>query len=195
MRNDETIDKYKNFAKILVMKPRKGFTLLELLIVIFIIGLLLSMQVPNFRLIRERARQTSVKANMRYVQVAIETYFLERGYYADDFYEDGYGYIFPGGVYEQKLGKFPTNPYTGQEMTPEDFNEEDYDSKEECADTREGGPNDLFDYAPGQMRYGAYYPPGMSEPSNWGLVGFNGAGTSIRSWTPDGEVVIFVLHN
>ncbi len=190
-----SLDKKGKFVKIEVMRRRKGFTLVELLVVISIIGILLATQAPNFNLIRERARQTAVKANMRYVQVAIETYFLERGHYADDFYEDGYGYTFPGGEYEVKLGKFPTNPYTGREMTPDDFNEEDYDSPEDCANTQENGPNDLIGYEPGQMRYGAYYPSGMSEPSNWGLVGFNAFGSSIRSWTADGEVVIFVLHN
>ncbi len=177
------------------MKEREGFTILELLVVISIIGILASFQVPNFQLLRERARQTAVKANMRYCQVAIETFYLERGYYADDFYEDGYGYVFPGGVFEVKIGKLPTNPYTGKTMEPEDFNEEDYDNKEDCANTQEGGPNDIWGYEPGQMRYGVYYPPGMSEPSNWGLVGIDRYGQSIRSWTAEDEIQIFVLHN
>ncbi len=168
---------------------------MELLIIIAIIGILLSMQVPNFQLIRERARQSAVIGNMRYCQVVIETFFLERGYYADDFYEDGYGYIFPGGVYEVRLGKFPTNPYTGKEMEPEDFNEEDYDNPEDCANTNEDGPNDVWGYDPGQMRYAVYTPPGMSEPSKWGLVGMNRVGQSIRSFTPEGDIKIFVLHN
>ncbi len=175
---------------------KNGFTLIELLVVIMILGILLSLQIPNVNVMRERARQTAVKANMHFCQVVIETYHLEQGHYADDFYEDGYGSYFPGGVFEVKLGKFPTNPYTGKELTPEDFDEEDYDNKEDCFDTREDGPNDVWGYDPGTIRYGVWYPPGSQYPSNYALIGFNIAGESIRSYNPEhDEVIIFVLHN
>lgn len=173
-----------------------GFTLIELLVVITILGMLFSLQIPNFNLMRERARQTAVKANMHLCQVVIETYRLERGHYADNFYEDGYGYCFPGGVYNETVGKFPQNPYTGKELTPEDFYIEDYDRKEDCFDKREDGPNDVWGYEPGTIRYGIWTSPGARYPSNYGLIGFNIHGESVRSYSPErGEAIIFVLHN
>ncbi|MEO0092810.1 MAG: type II secretion system protein [candidate division WOR-3 bacterium] len=188
-----TLQDKKTIHQLLVQNA--GFTLIELLLVISIIGIILGMTIPNFNVFREQARHAALKSNMHQVQVVIEVFHLEKGYYADDFYEDGYGGYFPGGKPDVLLGKFPTNPWTGKEMDPDDFNPDEYDNLEDIANTAEYGPNDDFGYEPGEMRYGVYSPPGRAEATNWGLIGFDRYGRSLRTLGPDNEVIIFVLHN
>ena len=132
--------------------------------------------------------------NMRTVAQVIEMFNAENGYYASDFYEDGYGYLFPGGTQDIQLGHFPTNPYTGEEMEPDEMNPWDYDADVDVSNTSAGGPNDDWGYSPGEIRYGTYTPPGATNPTLWGLIGFDSHGFAIRSFDADNNVVIFVLH-
>ncbi len=53
---------------------RAGFTLIELLVVITIIGILMSLLLPAVNQIRETARMTSCKSNLRQVAMAVIAY-------------------------------------------------------------------------------------------------------------------------
>lgn len=55
-------------------KNRKGFTLIELMIVIAIIAILAAVLVPNFMRAREASRLTACKSNLKNISTAVETY-------------------------------------------------------------------------------------------------------------------------
>jgi prepilin-type N-terminal cleavage/methylation domain-containing protein len=62
---------------------RKGFTMIELMIVVAIIGILASMAIYSFKRMRERARESAVKANCHTVQLAAEDFAVQNeGVYA-----------------------------------------------------------------------------------------------------------------
>jgi type II secretion system protein G len=60
---------------------RKGFTLIEILVVIGIIGLLAVFLVPNLLGAQDRAKETAVKAVMHSLQLAVEAYNMENDSY------------------------------------------------------------------------------------------------------------------
>ncbi len=177
------------------MREPRGFTIVELLVVILIIGILLAMTVPNFRNAREQARRAAMKMNLHNVQVVIEAFHMEKGYYADDFYEDGYGSFFPGGVFNEELGRLPTNPWSNRQMDPDEFNPEDYEKESDLSNNQEDGPNDIDGYSPGEIVYGVWEPEGAQAPVGYGLVAIGTNGVAIREFDADGNAIIFLLHN
>ena len=66
-----------------MFKSEKGFTLIELMIVVVIIGILAAIAIPNFIAMQTRAKEGSTKANMHTVQLAAEDYGVQNdGVYA-----------------------------------------------------------------------------------------------------------------
>jgi type IV pilus assembly protein PilA len=61
--------------------PRRGFTLIELMIVVVIIGILASIALPKFGTTKDRVFLTSVKTDLRNLASAEEAYFAENRVY------------------------------------------------------------------------------------------------------------------
>lgn len=60
---------------------RRGFTLLEIMVVVILIGVLLAMAIPGFTAVRERSRVSAFLNDFRAVKEAINRYNLEEGTY------------------------------------------------------------------------------------------------------------------
>ena len=66
-----------------VLHSRKGFTLIELLIVVVIIGILAAIAIPKYGDTKAKAYVSTMKADLRNLATAEETYFSERHAYFD----------------------------------------------------------------------------------------------------------------
>jgi prepilin-type N-terminal cleavage/methylation domain-containing protein len=60
----------------------KGFTLVELLIVVFTLGILVTMAIPEFKGYSTKTRKSSLHSNLNILRTSIECYFLQHdGFY------------------------------------------------------------------------------------------------------------------
>jgi prepilin-type N-terminal cleavage/methylation domain-containing protein len=113
------------------VNERRGFTLIEVLFVILIIGILLTIAVPYFSRARETTNRKSCTANMRRIQVAKDSYlmdynkpadtpasaFTDEVLYGSGRYLDNKPKCPGGGTYSpNSAGEVPTCSYSGGEV-------------------------------------------------------------------------------
>jgi type IV pilus assembly protein PilA len=60
-------------------RSNKGFTLVEIMIVVVIIGLLAAMAIPAFQKVRQASQDKAVLNNARQLSAAADQYYLEYG--------------------------------------------------------------------------------------------------------------------
>ena len=68
-------------TKLHTMKDQKGFTLIELMIVIAIIGILAAIAIPQFSAYRTRSYNSAAQADLRNATTAQEAYFVDNQVY------------------------------------------------------------------------------------------------------------------
>lgn len=71
-------------------KKSRGFTLMELLVVMVLLGILVALGLTNFRGSQAKSRDSRRKSELRQIALTMETYFNDKGKYPDD---DGAGHI------------------------------------------------------------------------------------------------------
>ena len=65
----------------LIRKSNKGFTLIELMIVVAIIGILAAIAIPNFLRFQLKSKSSEGKVNIAAIRTAEESYLAEFGNY------------------------------------------------------------------------------------------------------------------
>jgi general secretion pathway protein G len=86
----------------------RGFTLIEMLIVIAIIGIIAGIAVGQFRQTPQRAKEATLKEDLFVLRDVIDQYFTDKGKYPEtlqSLVDDGY------------IRKIPVDPVTGSSET------------------------------------------------------------------------------
>lgn len=65
-------------------KKKKGFTLLELLVVLAILAILIAIAIPVYKNQKEKAARTAHNANVRVLETALESYRQDNGKLPDN---------------------------------------------------------------------------------------------------------------
>ncbi|WP_258358936.1 competence type IV pilus major pilin ComGC [Moorella sulfitireducens (nom. illeg.)] len=86
--------KMRRFLRCRVLGNNKGFTLLELLAVIALIGILAGLVVPRVASSRDEATQKTIEANVQMLQAAVERYHFDNGKYPNDGITDWIGELY-----------------------------------------------------------------------------------------------------
>ncbi|NPC74499.1 prepilin-type N-terminal cleavage/methylation domain-containing protein [Corallococcus exiguus] len=73
-----------------LFRKKGGFTLIELMIVVAIIGILAAIAIPNFMRFQAKSKQSEAKTNLKALYTAQKAYFGEKDAYLIDFKKLGF---------------------------------------------------------------------------------------------------------
>ena len=98
------------------LNKREGFTLIELMIVIAIIGILAAIAIPQFSAYRTRSYNSSAQSDVRNLATAQEAYYVDFSTYATGIGAlsgSSYGYMQSGSVTASVIGSATAYTITG----------------------------------------------------------------------------------
>ena len=122
-------------------KNQKGFTLVELMVVVVIIGILVAIAIPVYRGVQDSAKENAEKANIKIIENAIEIYLTDDGSLNNLSTEEG----LKNALVPKYLKEIPESPYGGTytvEVKGDNFKvigPGDTESGENAGDTESGG--------------------------------------------------------
>ena len=116
------------------MRKFKGFTLIELMIVVAIIGILAALAIPNFMKFQARSKQSEAKSNLKSVFTAEKSYYAEHDTYSP----------FPAdiGFAPERGNRYAYFTGSSKTLTPRD------DASDKTAKTDDGIAVDTLKYGP-----------------------------------------------
>jgi len=116
--------------------PARGFTLIELVIVMAILGTLLSIAVPRYFHSVEHSKEAALKQDLSVMRDAIDKYYGDRGQYPDTLDEL---------VTRHYLRKLPADPLTDSSDTWVPVAPPDTMLKGAVYDVKSGAPGQALD--------------------------------------------------
>lgn len=63
---------------------QRGFTLMEILVVIALLGILITVGLGSFKSSQQKSRDTRRKSDLRAISIALEAYYSDKGQYPND---------------------------------------------------------------------------------------------------------------
>ncbi len=109
-------------------RPRRGFTLIEMLVVMAIVALMLTVALPRYMGSLDKAKDVALQENLKVVRLTLDNFYADKGRYPDTLEE----------LVEQKyLRAVPVDPLTESASTWITIPTQDADAKG-IADVKSG---------------------------------------------------------
>ena len=131
-------------------RASKGFTLIELIVVVTIVGILAAVAIINVRFAQRKAREAALKDNLHSMRKSIDNFYADKQRYPSNLEELVPNYI----------RRIPADPITGQtdwEMVMDDPLDEDSTAETDPTALMAPGVVDVKSKAEGQTLDGVAY--------------------------------------